>query len=159
MLSQLWNLKEPNIIAKGICDYFLYKHLPEKTVQDRSHKLIEFAYVVKKLSYDYVALEQYDENGNSCGFEVLQNINRAFIQRYDGTLNLLVKHGRNKDGTEKTSSVTGLKDKNCLVWNGEMLSEESIDEISSKIDYDAYIARIYERIKEFVNIRQLKEIR
>lgn len=158
VLSQLWNIKEPAIIAKGICDYFLYNKLPETTVEEHKRKLIEFQYVVKKLSYDYMQYETYDSDGNLIESYLLQSINRAFPLKYDGTTNVIGKYKRLEDGKLKRTSVASLPD-NVLVYDDEIISDQAIDTLLDLIDFKYYIDRIYERIQEFVNIDSIKEVK
>ena len=150
VLSQLWNLKEPAIIAKSICDFFLYNIKPEETIENELHKnLLEFMYVVKKLSYDYCQYEEYDNN-KLVYSEILQNVNRAFAFNNFSKICTITKY-KNQDGKIKKTSVSSLPD-NIFVWNKEMISENAKNEIISKIDKNWYINRAYERIKEFIPI-------
>ena len=61
--SQLWNSKEPPIIAKGIVDYLLYGITPEETVEKYKNQLTLYQYACKTMSFDYCMYETIDSGG------------------------------------------------------------------------------------------------
>ena len=89
--NQLWNAKEPGIIAKGIVDYLLYGITPEDTVCNNNEHLIYYQYVCKKMSFDYLQYEATTNDGKEIK-EKLQNINRSFASNNENEIGTIIKY-------------------------------------------------------------------
>ncbi len=145
--SQLWNSKEPPIIAMGIVDYLLYGVSPKETVEKNKRNLLLFQYPCKTLSFDYCQYEEtriFEEERT----ERIQHINRAFADNDTSKIGTVAKYKRTPDGGLKRTKVAGLP-KNVFIYNDEIISKEAVDKLTKKIDYGAYVDRIYERLGEF----------
>ena len=145
--SQLWNAKEPAIIAKGIVDFLLYGITPEKTVEKNKESLILFQYACKTLSFDYSMYEAIDKFGNKIE-KRLQNINRAFASNDNNLIGTVVKYKIEGDKIKK-SKIQSLP-QNVFIYNEDIREPTIIQKLVEKIDYSYYINRIWERLKEFV---------
>lgn len=148
-----FNAKEPIIVTYCIVEYFMFNQTPEQTVAKYKDNLRMFQYICKKLSFDYLEYEEEDYNGNEAYVTRLQNINRAFAWKNDSLKGMIYKC--KSDG--KRAKVSNLPD-SVFVYNEEILSDEAKERLEQKIDYQYYVERAYERIQEFINIEQIKEI-
>lgn len=146
--SQLWNSKEPPIIALGIVHYITDGISPEETVENSKRDLLLFQYPCKTLSFDYSEYQEIRKTGEVIK-TTIQDINRAFADNDNSKIGGVVKYKINEDGSLKSSKVAGLP-KNVFIYNEEIISEKTKDELIKRIDYQAYIDRIYERLGEFV---------
>ena len=145
---QLWNAKEPAIIAKGIVDYFLYNITPEETVEKNKTNLILYQYACKTLSFDYSMYEVTHADGTITK-ERLQHINRAFPSN-QVDIGTIIKY--KQDGNKiKKAKVQNLPP-NVFVYNDDIRDTAVIEELIKKIDFDYYVNRIYERCAEFVDL-------
>lgn len=142
-----FNCKEPPIIAKGIVAAFMDGILPEKFVQQNINNMKLFQYVCKKNTFDYLEYKITDGQGNISATQI-QSPSRCFAKRVDGSLGTVIKH-RIKNGKHTFAKVQNLP-ANVFIWNKEILSDNAVKEISTQLDYDYYIKRIYERINEFL---------
>ncbi len=134
LLKNSFNSKEPIIIHYGIVDYFMNGITPEETVFKYAKNLRMFQYLCKPQSYDYLTFEKDGK------IENLQKINRCFASKESG---MVYKNKLNKH--DKYASLPD----SVFVWNDEILSNNNIEKLYLKINYNYYIKRIYERINEF----------
>lgn len=146
--NQLWNAKEPGVIAKGMVDYLLYGITPEDTVENNKKNLIYFQYICKKMSFDYLQYEAITNDGGEIKCK-LQNVNRAFASNNENEIGTIIKY-KLSDGKLKKTRVQSLSP-NVFVYNTDIRSQKIIDQLITKIDYQYYINRIYERLGEFVD--------
>ena len=155
--SCVFNSKEPPIIAQGIVDYYLFNKLPEQVVDEHKHQLRMFQYICKPLSYDYLDYEKTFVDAH-VEVEHLQHINRAFALKSDEYIGMIYKkrHVEEKNKPSK-AKIANLPD-SVFVYNDEILSDKAVEYLHTQIDFDYYINRIYERLKEFVKIDELKEL-
>ena len=72
----------------------------------------------------------------------------SVAKRVDRSFGTVIKH-RIKNGKHTFAKVQNLPT-NVFIWNKEILSDNAVKEISTQLDYDYYIKRIYERINEFL---------
>lgn len=145
--KQAWNAKEPEIIAKGIVDYLLYDITPEETVEKNKRNLCMFQYACKTMSYDYSQYEYTTPNGDAVKIK-LQNINRAFASNDTDHVGTVIKY-KNSNGKLRHTRVQSLPG-NVFIYNNDIREPEVVDSLMSKIDYQYYVDRIYERCGEFV---------
>ena len=150
-ITDLFNSKEPPIIAKGIVEYLINKKLPEKTIEENKEKLKYFQFICKKLSYDWIEYEK--ENGER---KKLQDINRVFAMNDNFSKGMIYKY-KIKDDKISKSRFASLPD-SVFIFNEDIKNKEIFNEIYSKIDYNYYVKRIYERINEFLYIPQIKDV-
>lgn len=147
--NQLWTLKEPLIIQHMIVNYFMYDILPEQTIELCKNDLRYFQFSCKQNSYDYCSLDVTDiATGDCISSEKIPGLSRAFAKKYDGkTYSTIIKH-KDKDGKHTKSKIANLP--NIFIYNDEILSEAAKEKLDIMIDYDYYVNRGYERIKEFM---------
>lgn len=155
--SGVFNSKEPPIIAQGIVDYYLYDKLPEQVIDEHKHQLRMFQYICKPQSYDYLDYEKSYADG-STSVEHLQHINRAFALNSDEYVGMVYKKKDEKVGKKATKAKIANLPDSVFVYNDEILSDEAIEKVQQQINYNYYVERIYERIKEFVAIKELRGI-
>lgn len=148
--------KEPIITHQAIVEFFINKKLPEQIVAENKKILRLFQYICKKGSYEYCEYHSENLENGEILVERVQNVNRAFALKSDNILGMIYKI----NNTEKTSKakISNLPD-NVFIYNDEILSEEVVNELINKIDYQYYINRCYERIAEFIDIKYIKDLK
>lgn len=146
--GDIFNAKEPSIIAKGIVDCLIYDISPEETVEKYKKDLRLFQYPCKKGTYQYLTYDTtYIPSMAESSYKI-QSPSRAFAYKSTNEIGMVYKHGINaKSGKESKSKVSNLPD-NVFIYNKDIIN--AYDELKDKIDYDYYIYRIYERIGEFI---------
>jgi len=154
-MGRLWEMKEPKVICNGIVDYLIYHIKPEDTVKNFMKDLRYFQYACKKLSYDYMTYEVTKEDGTIIK-EDIPNINRAFALK-SNNVGMIYKY-KYRNGKLSRTKVACLPN-SVFVYNDEILSNETVEKLVDKIDWQYYVNRIYERIQEFVNIPTIKDVR
>jgi len=145
--------KDAFIIGDAIVNYFMLDKMPEETVFENKSDLKLFQYIAKKGTFKYVELQE-DYEGYS-NIEEVQSVNRVFASN-DKIKRMLYKC--NPEGKTKRSKVSNLPD-NIFVYNNEILSNSVKDDLITKIDYQFYIDKIYDKIKTYVNIIKIKELK
>ena len=153
--SQAWTFKESPIISFGIVNYLQFGKSPEQTVEEYKTNLLMFQFACKKLSFDYLELEEIDKDTGNIKTTRLQNVNRVFPAKKELERGIVYKH-KERDGKHTKSKIAGLPE-NMFVYNGDIRGEETVKELDKRIDFDYYVNRIYERILEFVNIPKVKD--
>ncbi len=143
-----FNCKEPPIIAKGIVAAFVDGILPEQFVEQNKNDMRLYQYTCKKNTFDYLAYKMTTINTGSIVEYQIQSPSRCFAKSDISSVGTIIKH-RIKNGKHTFAKVQNLPD-NVFIWNGEILSDEAINEIAPQIDYKYYVNRIYERIGEFL---------
>lgn len=112
-----------------------------------------FQYICKKHSFHWVEYEEVDLNGIATSTK-LQHVNRVFASNNASVKGMVYKY-KEEDGKIKRTKVSNLPD-SVFVFNDNVTTNENIDVISNKIDWQYYIDRAYERIQEFYNRRYIK---
>ena len=156
--SEFYTAKETAIVAKAVVAYLLDNVPVEQTVEKYKYQLRHFQYLCKKLSYDYCEYTTYDLQGNIIANERISDLNRAFALKSYDTVSIINKFKIDKNGKLKKAKMPNMPD-NYFIYNDEILSEEAVNKLQSKIDYNYYIDRAYQRIAEFYDIQNIKEIR
>ena len=133
-LEDSYNSTTPYIIHHCIVEYFMNNRKPDEVINEYKRNLRMFQYICKPLTYDYLSFEK---NGQSTK---LQKVNRCFASKEPGMLY--------KNKGDKKAKYQNLPD-SIFIYNNEILSEETVDKLVEKIDYEYYIKRAYERIDEF----------
>ena len=154
--NEFYTSKEPAIIAKAILNYLVKKIPVEETINQYKDKPLYFQYLCKKISYKYCTLETLNIATNNISVENIGDLNRAFAKKYDGNISMIYKH-KDRNGKDYKTKIANIPD-NIFIDNGEILSDEGIQRIKDKIDYDYYVDRAKKRITEFFNFKQIKEI-
>lgn len=152
--QDVFKSKEPPIIHHIIVDFFLYKKSPEQTVEENKRKLRMFQYVCKTQSFDWIEYQENFDDG-TIQTTIMQNVNRAFSYKSLNSCGMLYK--KRKQGKTLQTRISNLPD-NVFVYNKEILSDETIDKLLQKIDFDSYIKRGYERISEFIKKPIIKDV-
>lgn len=153
--NEFYTSKEPAIIAKAILSYLIDKTPVEETVYKYKNKPLYFQYLCKKLSYKYCTLETLDLATNNVVIENIADLNRAFAKKYDGTISMIYKH-KDRNGKDSKTKIANIPD-NIFIDNGEILSNEGVQRVVNKIDYDWYINRAKTRLTEFFDTNQIKD--
>lgn len=153
LYEDVYKSKEPVIIEYMLVDYFIYHKMPEQTIEENKRKLRMFQYVCKKVSFDYL---EYQRNYNDGRVEIerLQAVNRAFAHKSDEFKGMVYKC-RNAGKTTR-AKVSNLPE-NVFVYDDEILSDEAYAKLEPMIDWDYYIKRGYERIREFIDLIEIKD--
>ena len=146
--NEFYTAKETAIVAKSVFNFFMNNIAVEETVNQYKNNLLYFQYLCKKVSYDYCTYETTNLIDRTVKIENISGLNRAFAKKYDGTISMIYKH-KNKQGKDYKAKLANVPD-NLLVYNDEILSKNAITKLQKLIDYDWYIKRAYERIKEFI---------
>ena len=147
--DQLWTSKEPPIIAIGIINFLIKGITPEETVKENKRNLIYYQYPCKSLSFDYCQYEEINTRTGENKAIKLQHVNRAFALNSNEIFSTVVKY-KNENGKIKKSKVAGLPSQ-VFIYNNEILSEETINELQDRINWNYYVDRIYQRLGEFVD--------
>lgn len=153
--EDVYRAKEPVIIEHAIVDYFMYGKLPEQTIEENKRKLRMFQFIAKKMSYDWMNLEKLDIASGNIEVERLGSVCRAFAYNNHNVRWTIFKY--KPEGRASKCKLQNVPE-NVFVHNKEILSDAAIDECIQKIDFDYYINRSYERIQEFIKIKQIKNI-
>lgn len=150
-----FSAREPIIISHAIVDYFMKNKLPEEVIEENKNELRMYQYICKKNTFDWLEYEEFNLDTNETKLTKLQNINRAFALKSDNIKGMIYK--RRFSGKLTKAKVQNLPE-NVFVYNNEILSKETIEKITNKIDYSYYIKRSYERILKFVDIKKVVDI-
>lgn len=143
----IFNCKEPAIIAKGIIDCLAYDISPEETVMKYQDDLRYYQYACKKGTYQYTTLDTLNVLTGIKTSKKLQGIDRAFACNSQTEVSMVYKHKDDVYKGHSQAKVANLPD-NVFIYNGDL--KEATDDIKSKIDWQYYVNRIYERIGEFI---------
>lgn len=143
----LFECKEPPIIAKGIVEFLLNGIYPEDLVANNKFDMSLFQYFCKKNTYDYTQYEVTDENKQVTSTR-LSGIDRAFAWNDKHSTGMVYKY-KDRDGKVAKAKVSNLPP-SVFLYDEDIRSEEVAKELSKKIDYDYYVYRIYERCTEFI---------
>lgn len=147
--------KEPIIIEHAVVDYFMKDKLPEETIEENKRKLRMFQFVCKKNKFDWIEIKRIDLLTNEIEVERLGSVCRAFAYNNNNTNWTIYK--RKAEGRATKSKLQNVPE-NVFVHNKEILTDEAIDKLLPKINFDYYIDRSYERIQEFIDMKQVKKI-
>ena len=146
--GDIFNSKEPSIIAKGIVDCLMHDISPEETVEKYKKDLRLFQYPCKKGAFDYLTYDVTYFPSTGISSYKIQSPSRAFALKSNVASGMVYKHGINKkSGKVSKSKVSNLPD-NVFVYNKDITN--AYEELKDKIDYEYYVNRIYERIGEFI---------
>lgn len=146
----LFECKEPPIIAKGIIEFLANGVLPETLVYENKYDMTLFQYFCKKNTFDYTQYEVTDKDTSETNLKRLSGIDRVFAWN-DPTKSGMVYKYKNVDGKTKKAKISNLPP-SVFLYDDDIRSEEVSKELSEKIDYDYYVGRIYERCTEFVRV-------
>lgn len=152
--EDIFKAREPAIMDYMIVEYFMNHKMPEEVAEEHKHQLRMFQYVCKKVSYDYLEYQKNYKDGR-VEIERLQNVNRAFALKSDEYTGMVYKC--REVGKTTRAKVASLPD-NCFVYDHEILSDSAYQKISGMIDWQYYIDRGYERIREFIKLIKIKDI-
>lgn len=133
-LEDSYQTSTPYIIHHCIVEYYMNNKKPEEIVEENKRNLRMFQYIIKPLSFDYLSFE------NDMVKKKLQKVNRVFASKQPGKIY--------KCDNKRHNLYQNLPEA-VFVYNNEILSDEVISGLMSKIDYNYYINRAYERINEF----------
>lgn len=151
--TALFNAKEPAIISIALVNYLVFKKLPEETIREKAHILRLYQFVCSTGTYDWLEYREIDEM-NNVEVKRVQHINRAFPMISSNIVGKLYKMKSNG-----RSAIVSNMPESCFVYNNEVISDEAFEKIHSKIDWQYYVDRTYERIKEFIAIPTIKDVR
>lgn len=136
----IWQCKELPIVSQCVVDFLMKGKYPEQTIDENRENLRMFQFICKKGSYDYLEYDEVKDFGGSIETR-LQNVNRAFALK-DKVSGMIYKVKGNKK-----VKVGGLPD-NVFVYNNDITSMSA--DLLSKIDYDWYVRKAYEKINSFL---------
>ena len=142
----MWKVNEPPIIAHCVVEYLMNNISPEDTIEKYKNELRMFQYIKKKDSYDYIILQKEYDNAMVTE-EKIQNVNRFFASKHLGYTCTPYKVKSSK-GVTKRTKISYLPS-NVILYN-KNINEGNLDDLKSKIDYDYYVLRAYEKIATFM---------
>lgn len=154
VLHKMYERKEPAVITMAVKQFFIDNKSPEQTVEEYKDKLTFFQLLCKKGSYEYCEYETTNLLTGEKTSTRIGDLNRAFAFKDENSTNVIKKY-KHDGKTLKCSKLPNMPD-NYFIYNDEITSNETIQNLQSKIDYDWYIDRIYKRIQEF--LPQIKEV-
>lgn len=132
-----FNYKEPIIISIILREVLDKGELPEELIEKYKKELWLFQFICKKQTFDKLVLTKdnidYDIDEVSRAFPSIENNNQTVYK---------IKKG-------KRMKVSGLP-ASVFIYNEDIRDQKIINELSKKIDWNWYINRIYERLKEFI---------
>lgn len=143
--------KEPLIISKCIVNYCIYGKLPEETVEEEKAHLRMFQSICKQGTFDYMEYEEIDNKTGLIKSKRLQKVNRAFAYNNKDVRGMVYK--RKYQGKTTKAKVTSLPD-NVFIYNNKI--NDGDEKLMSKINYQYYIDRAYERIWGFIGDSNIK---
>ncbi len=150
--EDVFKSREPVILHYTTVEFFMNNKLPEEVIEEYKNEPRMFQYICKVNSYDYLEYEVKNLETGEKNIKKLQNVNRAFACNSNDTIGMIYKVKESK--RDKFQSLPN----NIFVYNNEILSNESIEKLQTKINYQYYIERAYERISEFIEIPEIKDI-
>ena len=143
---QIFNCKEPPIIAQGIIKFLMYDKLPREYVYENKKNLKLFQYACKKGNANYLTYDTFNIESFERTTEKLQGVDRAFAFKSNFISGMVYKH-KESFGKKSISKYPSLPE-NVFIYNDSL--EDAYDIIGNKIDYEYYIKRIEEKIQEFM---------
>lgn len=141
---KLFSPKEPQIISVALVNYLVFGKKPEETIKEKSHVLRLFQFICNTGTYKWSEYRETDLTTNTIRVEYLQHINRAFPMKSDNIVGQIYKC------KEEKQSIIPMLPKSVFVYNEDINSNEAYDKLKDKIDWQYYIDRAYERMKEFI---------
>lgn len=138
--------KEPAIFSYALANYFFYGITPEETIDKYKRELRMFQYICKKRSYSWLEFVSFNEKTNTEHIETSGYVFRAFANNDETTKGMVYK--RKTKGKTLKAKIQNLPD-NVFVYDDEILSENAVDILVNRIDYDYYVLRAYEKISEY----------
>ena len=147
--NEFWTVKEPLVVQQIVVNFLMHSIKPEKTVELCKHDLRYFQFICKQNSYDYCTLDEIGINGELLSSKRIPGLNRGFAKRYDGNSYSVITKHKLKNGKDFKAKIANLPD-DIFIYNDEIMSDEAHEKLASEIDFDYYVARGYERIKEFI---------
>lgn len=141
---KLFSPKEPQIISVALVNYLMFGKKPEDTISENSHCLRLYQFICNKGTYDWLEYREKNIETGQTKIEKLQHINRAFPMKSNNTVGQIYKC------KEEKQSIIPMLPKSVFVYNEDINSDEVYDKIKDKIDWQYYIDRTYERMKEFI---------
>ncbi len=147
------NAKEPSIIEKCIVEYFMKNRVPEEVVEEYMENLLEFQYIAKKGIFDGMELEEKYLVDTT--ITKVQSVNRVFASNDESCQRMLYKC--RKEGKVKRAKTQNIPN-NIILYNDEILSDEAKIHLMPKIDYQYYIDKAYDKIKDFIDVPVIKQL-
>ena len=141
---KIYNPKEPQIISFSLVNYLILNKKPEETIKENIDCLRLYQFICNKGTYDWLEYRETNLETGDIKKEKLQHINRVFPMIKNNIVGRVYKC---KD--EKQSIVPMLPD-SVFVYNEDINSEETLEKLKDKINWQYYVDRTYERIKEFI---------
>ena len=139
---------EPPIIAQGIINFLIYGIDPEDFVNSVKKDLKLFQYACRKgQGADYLTYETCDLRTFERSCEKLQGVDRVFALKSKNILGEIYKYKGNSYGKQSKKLYPSLPG-NVFVYNYSL--DNAYEEIGNQIDYEYYINRICEKIRDFI---------
>jgi len=146
--SNIFESKEPAIFSHCIVDFFLYHKTPEQVIEENKQELRMFQYLCKKKSFAWTEYVETFKDGSTKTTK-LQGINRAFAYNNPDVVGMIYK--RRLEGKVLKAKIPNCPN-NVFVYDGDIRDNTVKQLLIQKIDYNYYIKRGYERIKEFIPV-------
>ena len=142
--TKLFSPKEPQIISIALVNYLMLGKKPEETIKENSHCLRLYQFICNTGTYDWSEYRETNLENHQVKVERLQHINRAFPMIESNIVGQIYKCKKDKQ------SIIPMLPKSVFSYNEDIRSDEAYEKLKDKIDWQYYIDRTYERIKEFI---------
>lgn len=142
--GKLFSPKEPQIISIALVNYLMLNKRPEDTIKENNHCLRLYQFVCNSGTYKWAEYRETNTETNQTKVEHLQHINRAFPMVKSNIVGQIYKCKEDKQ------SIIPMLPSSVFVYNEDINSEEVFEKLKDKIDWQYYVDRTYERIKEFI---------
>lgn len=141
---KLFSPKEPQIISIALVNYLMFGKKPEETINEDRKCLRLYQFICNTGSYGWSEYRETNTETKQTSVQVLQHINRAFPMVASNVIGQIYKCKEDKQ------SIIPMLPKSVFVYNEDVRSEETYEKLKDKIDWQYYVDRTYERIKEFI---------
>ena len=141
---KLFSPKEPQIISIALVNYLMLGKKPEETINEDRKCLRLYQFICNTGSYGWSEYRETNTETMQTSVQVLQHINRAFPMVASNVIGQIYKCKEDKQ------SIIPMLPKSVFVYNEDVRSEETYEKLKDKIDWQYYVDRTYERIKEFI---------
>lgn len=145
--TEAYRAKEPLIISYAITDFLINKIPPEETIDKYKDNLFMYQFICKKNSFDWLEIQEDDLVNNLSKVTKLQKVNRCFPRADNRIVGTIYK--RKYSGKTTKARYQNTPD-NVFIFNEDIRSDENKKLLFSKIDWNYYVERSYERILEFM---------
>jgi hypothetical protein len=141
------NLSQGTVVDKALVYYFLFDKPVEETINSEMNPK-SFQYTIKKGASTYSHVELHETPGDTTEVTIVSNVNRVFASK-DPNINRRIYKIKNG----KTNIFPRL-DINVFLFNDDLAGWS--DKEWEMLDRNYYIDQAYQKIEDFISIRDTK---